>query len=280
MLAGYDPYAGYYNQDGTTAYAYDPNTYTAPATSAAPAEAAATVPTATEAAAEGTAAATVVVPLPAAAAITPADAAATASDAPVKPAPLPADQTAAAAQEIGAEHAANLLSVDEKQNLEQQQEAAETARKEAEDRYQKAEEQRRNAKVVCTPNRCQSDAASYRYHLHAGMHSMYVHLLCTECTYMPYIPACICLHTHCCTEVELHQWGLRLHTVIHSGSTTHLCLHLHIYIHCALDPTLLLICCEASLPMAVVQLKCEASSSFPASIVSTGTFPTRVCNRR
>ena len=107
LLSGYDPYAGYYNQDGTTTYAYDPNTYTAPAPSANPAEAALTAPTTTTGSAEASAAApTVAVPLPAALATTSADATAT-SDAPAKPVPLSADQTAAAAQEIGAEHAAN-----------------------------------------------------------------------------------------------------------------------------------------------------------------------------
>ena len=74
--------------------------------------------------------------------------AATAADVPASPATVPkADQIAAAVPEISAEHTANLLSVDEKHSLEQQQAAAETARKEAEERYQKAEEQRRNAKV-------------------------------------------------------------------------------------------------------------------------------------
>lgn len=151
MLSGYDPYAGYYNQDGTT-YAYDPSTYAAPATSAPAAEPGGLVPAATEIGADSTiAAAVVTVPL-IATATTPVDATpvATAADALASPAPLTADQTTAAAQEIGAEHAANLLSVDEKQNLELQQAAAETARKEAEERYQKAEEQRRNAKVTCT----------------------------------------------------------------------------------------------------------------------------------
>lgn len=151
VLSGYDPYAGYYNQDGTT-YAYDPNTYTAPATSAPPADPGTIAPAATQTTADPTIAApSVAVPLVATAS-TSVDATpvATAADSPANPAPLTADQTAAAAQSIGAEHAANLLSVDEKQNLELQQEAAETARKEAEERYQKAEEQRRNAKVTCT----------------------------------------------------------------------------------------------------------------------------------
>ena len=200
MLSGYDPYAGYYNQDGTTTYAYDPNTYTAPATSAAPAEAATTTtaPTASEAAAEPSAAAPVKVPLPAAAATTSADAIATASDASAKPATLPVDQTAAAAQDLGAEHAANLLSVDEKQNLEQQQEAAETARKEAEERYQKAEEQRRNAKVPCThSHHCIGQTHIHIMYIHAvymciyACMSMYVYLCIPACT-------CLLMSVFCC----------------------------------------------------------------------------------
>lgn len=217
MLSGYDAYAGYYNQDGTTTYAYDPNTYTAPATSAAPAEAATTAPTASEAAAEASAAATVVVPLPAAAATTSADATATASDAPAKPAPLSVDQTAAAAQEIGAEHAANLLSVDEKQNLEQQQEAAETARKEAEERYQKAEEQRRNAKVPCTQSHQQSAAASDRC-----VHMCCTHMLCMTASSYLYLmddpsrnnSACLCTLRHVVAVQQ--RLCLRLHTHIQS----------------------------------------------------------------
>ena len=151
VLSGYDPYAGYYNQDGT-AYAYDPSAYAAPATSAAPAEATGGTPATGKASTDpsGGAAAAAAAPVAATATVTAEGTpAATIVDAPTNAAPLSADQAAAAVSEIGAEHAANLLSVDEKQNLEQQQEAAETARKEAEERYQKAEEQRRNAKVHC-----------------------------------------------------------------------------------------------------------------------------------
>ena len=198
MLSGYDPYAGYYNQDGTS-YAYDPNTYTAPATAAAPAQAGATAHTATEAAADPAAAApTVAVPLTATA-VASADATLTSTpaDATAKPATLTAEQTAAATQEIGADHAANLLSVDEKQNLEQQQEAAETARKEAEERYQKAEEQRRNAKVTCTTFMLSLLLAHVHIHktcIHVGMRTA------RTCMYIFHISAS-CRCPQCCTKL-------------------------------------------------------------------------------
>ena len=128
MLSGYtDPYAGYYNADGT-AYSYDPNAYTAPEASAAPTDATA-------------AAAPVSSARPSATNANPADI----------PASATADQAATGAPDtagLSAEQAANLLSVDEKVDLEQQQEAADHARKDAEERFQKAEEQRRNAKVL------------------------------------------------------------------------------------------------------------------------------------
>ena len=148
VLSGYDPYAGYYAQDGTT-YAYDPNAYAA--ASGAPAEAAVTAPSAIEAPTDNLVAVPAATSAPAISAATAtaeADSTATPTDALGSAASLPADSSAAAPLDIGAEHTANLLSVDEKQNLEQQQAAAEIARIEAEERYQKAEEQRRNAKVL------------------------------------------------------------------------------------------------------------------------------------
>ncbi|KAL0037093.1 hypothetical protein WJX77_012595 [Trebouxia sp. C0004] len=139
--SGYDPYAGYYNPDGTP-YTYDPNAYTAHDASAAPVEASAAVAANAEtaaAAADPSGAASTPV-------VTPAGTAEALTDASLLVAPTTAEQIADTTG-LSGEHAANLLSVDEKASLEQQQEAAEVAQREAEQRFQKAEEQRRNAKV-------------------------------------------------------------------------------------------------------------------------------------
>ncbi|DBA80807.1 TPA: U2 small nuclear RNA auxiliary factor 2, variant 2 [Trebouxia sp. C0004] len=141
MFSGYDPYAGYYNPDGTP-YTYDPNAYTAHDASAAPVEASAAVAANAEtaaAAADPSGAASTPV-------VTPAGTAEALTDASLLVAPTTAEQIADTTG-LSGEHAANLLSVDEKASLEQQQEAAEVAQREAEQRFQKAEEQRRNAKV-------------------------------------------------------------------------------------------------------------------------------------
>ena len=147
LLAGYDPYAGYYNADGT-AYVYDPNAYTAPEASAATAESAPAAAPNTDSAAVADLAAAA-----GPATATPAEAVmvAPANDTPAIALPVSADQDVTNPTDtswLSGEHAANLLSVDEKASLEQQQEAAEVARKEAEARFQKAEEQRRNAMVL------------------------------------------------------------------------------------------------------------------------------------
>lgn len=120
LCPGYDAYNGYY-QDGT-AYAYDPSAYTAEAASTDPSG----VPAAATAAGQTIAANFL------------------SADSAVSQAP------AALADDVQPElePIAGLLTVGERVHLEQQEVEADIARKEAEERLRKAEEQRANAKVL------------------------------------------------------------------------------------------------------------------------------------
>lgn len=137
LCTGYEGYTGYY-ADGT-AYSYDPAGYPATAAPSGAVDSAHT--TESGAAVAGPAEQTVVgqtIAGPVA-----ADSA------------MPQGQTAV--DNYGMEPIVGLLTSDEKAHLEQQQEEADIARQEAEQRLRDAEEKRQNARVMpmltCTDNR-------------------------------------------------------------------------------------------------------------------------------
>lgn len=153
LYSGYEAYTGYY-ADGT-AYSYDPNTYAAPVASTAPSGAADTATAADSGALF----------------VGPAEQSAAGQTAPAE---LAVSQSQNAAEIYGMEPIVGLLTSDEKAHLEQQQEEASAARKEAEERLREAEEKRANAKVSNVWSACSKASFSVErvYELSLQMHTM------------------------------------------------------------------------------------------------------------